>query len=77
MAIGTGEDQAQAYPEYPVTWLEQGAPHLGHANHLCEMAKQGVALQTVKNLVKDANFICRVCGRAAANEDNLCEPRPL
>ena len=58
------------------SWFEE-APHLGHSKHLCDMAKKGADLQTVKNLVKDAKFICKKCGRAAAKEENLCEPVPL
>jgi hypothetical protein len=53
------------------------APHLGHSQHLCDMADRGVALQVVKDLVKNPKFICKKCGRAAAKEVNLCEPVPL
>jgi transcription elongation factor Elf1 len=54
------------------------APHIGHKHHLCDMCASGeCTLDTVKALVKDAKFICRVCGRAAAKEENLCEPVPL
>jgi hypothetical protein len=41
------------------------------------MAKKGADFETYKNLVKNARFICRKCGRAAAKEENLCEPAPL
>ena len=53
------------------------APHLGHSKHLCDMAKRGVDLNAYKELVKNAKFICKKCGRAAAKEENLCEPVPL
>ena len=56
---------------------EEPAPHLGHVNHLCDMAKRGVDLNTYKELVRDPKFICRKCGRVAAKEENLCEPVPL
>ena len=49
------------------------APHLGHAKHLCNMAEQGIDLETVKKLVKNPKFICKKCGRVAAKEENLCE----
>jgi len=41
------------------------------------MADRGVDLETVKALVKNPKFICKKCGRAAAKEENLCEPVPL
>ena len=67
------------YPYGPTGWPleERRAPHLGHSKHLCDMAEKGADLETVKNLVRDAKFICRKCGRAAAKEENLCEPVPL
>lgn len=37
---------------YVVMERDREAPHLGHSQHLCDMAKQGVALQVVKDLVK-------------------------
>ena len=42
------------------------APHLGHTKHLCYMVESGVDIDSYKRLVKDAKFICRNCGRAAA-----------
>jgi hypothetical protein len=53
-------------------------PHIGHKMHLCEMAAEGrVTLEQMKSMVKDAKFICKNCGRAAAREENLCDPVPL
>ena len=60
-----------------LSWYEPEAPHLGHAKHLCDMAKRGVDLNLYKELVKDAKFICKKCGRVAAKEENLCEPVQL
>lgn len=31
----------------------------------------------VKDLVRDADFICRRCFRAARNKKNLCKPEQL
>jgi len=62
---------------YSAWYGDIGAPHLGHSKHLCNMAKMGADLKMIKNLVKDAKFICKKCGRAAAKEENLCEPTPL
>ena len=47
--------------------------HPHHDSHLCKM----VALRnmkTVATLSKDARYICFLCGRAAKNKKNLCEP---
>jgi hypothetical protein len=30
-----------------------------------------------KSLVKDAKFLCKECGRAAAEAENLCDPIKL
>ena len=58
--------------------LERKAPHIGHGQHLCNLCESGnCSLEQIKKLVKDSKFICRVCGRAAVNEENLCEPVPL
>ena len=49
-------------------------PHIGHRNHLCDMAMKGqVTLEQMKELVRDPKYICRKCGRVAANQENLCE----
>ena len=53
-------------------------PHIGHRHHLCALSESGeCTLEEYKALVKNPKFICKKCGRAAANEDNLCEPVPL
>jgi hypothetical protein len=64
-------------------------PHTGHEEHLCflenigylrsqELLELGIdAKEYYKGLVKGAKFICRKCGRAAANDQNLCEPEKL
>lgn len=59
-------------------WKTRRGPHIGHKHHLCEICEVGeCTLDTVKELVKDAKFICRICGRSALKEVNLCEPVPL
>jgi hypothetical protein len=70
----------ETYPQaYPIESLEvmHKAPHLGHRQHLCDMANRGVSIKKYKSLVKKPKFICKNCGRAAAKEENLCEPIPL
>ena len=64
-------------------------PHTGHEEHLCflenigylrsqELLELGIdAKEYYKGLVKGAQFICRKCGRAAAKDQNLCEPEKL
>ena len=54
------------------------APHIGHRKHLCYLAESGdCSLDEIKLLVKGAKFICKICGRAAVAEENLCEPVAL
>lgn len=56
----------------------RGVPHIGHSSHLCEMVERGeLTLEQIKSLVRNAKFICRRCGRVAAKEANLCEPKPI
>lgn len=68
-----GQFGAYSYPPIP-----RPVPHIGHKNHLCDLAEQGqITLEQMKALVRDPKFICRKCGRVAAKEENLCEPVPL
>ena len=70
---------AYGYMPYMPTYTPspEEAPHLGHSKHLCDMVKRGVDLELFKDLVRNPKFICKKCGRAAANDDNLCEPVSL
>lgn len=34
-------------------------------------------LEKIKPLVKDPKVICKVCGRVANSEANLCQPVPI
>lgn len=65
----------------PLRSLERvGSPptHIGHKNHLCDMAARGqVTVVLWKALVRNPRFICTTCGRVAANATNLCEPATL
>jgi len=79
-----GEDRRDYLPEtasygqLPPTARPAPSPHIGHANHLCDLAEKGqLSLEQMKALVKDPKFICRKCGRAANKAENLCEPVPL
>ena len=65
-------------PYGPYHYRAYRSPHIGHKNHLCELCSSGeCSLETVKALVKNPKFVCKTCGRAAAKEENLCEPVPL
>jgi hypothetical protein len=47
--------------------------HPNHENHLCHI----ISLRNMKRaagIAKDAQYICFLCGRAAKDEKNLCEP---
>lgn len=51
-----------------------------HNKHLCYMVSQGFHLSDAEeynDLIQDAKFKCRHCGRAAKSADNLCEPVEL
>ncbi len=48
-------------------------PHLGHAQHLCELVAKRKMAQ-VAELSAGAKYICHICGRAAAKASSLCEP---
>jgi len=55
-------------------------PHPEHEAHLCLLQTVGYLktnLNDFKKLVKDGKFICKGCGRVAANEKNLCAPEKL
>ena len=55
-------------------------PHQGHEEHLCLLQNVGYVSDNVedyKRLVKNPNDVCRACGRAAVNENNLCAPEKL
>lgn len=45
--------------------------------HLCDLMADKDAFEAVKEAVKDAQFICTACGRAAKTEDSLCVPEKL
>lgn len=42
-------------------------------NHLCRIILRK-DLGRIKELVKDAQYFCKNCGRAAHSPDNLCNP---
>jgi hypothetical protein len=42
-------------------------------NHLCQIAAKR-DIGRIRELVKDSQFYCKNCGRAARDEANLCNP---
>ena len=59
---------------------ETRMPHRGHEKHLCYLSNLKVQINNpdeYKILVKNAQFMCANCGRAAVSEKNLCKPVKL
>ena len=52
-------------------------PHDWHEIHLCYLANIGYQQQNTemyKSLVRQPKFMCKHCGRVAAEKVNLCQP---
>jgi hypothetical protein len=50
-------------------------PHKGHDKHLCYLQNLGIQMRNpeeYKALVRNGKFVCKLCGRVAANKINLC-----
>jgi hypothetical protein len=47
--------------------------HPNHENHLCHIISLR-NMKTAARLAKDAQYICFLCGRAAKDPKNLCDP---
>jgi hypothetical protein len=77
----TGYGAEYQYSSSGVTDIERyrvRGPHIGHRLHLCELAAEGrVSLEQFKSMARDGKFICKSCGRVAAEELHLCDPVPL
>ena len=59
---------------------EHAQPHPGHDKHLCYLNNlrfQESNPEDFKTIVKNAQFYCQNCGRAAADSKNLCKPEKL
>jgi hypothetical protein len=56
------------------------SPHAMHDEHLCYLVNMGYIesnFNDYKELVKDATFVCKKCGRSANSGDNLCQPQKI
>ncbi|MBN2467710.1 MAG: hypothetical protein JXD19_06115 [Deltaproteobacteria bacterium] len=54
--------------------------HKGHEEHLCYLHNIGFLEKNVeayKKLLHVSNYMCKKCGRTAANKENLCKPVKL
>lgn len=55
-------------------------PHPGHDKHMCYLNNlrfQESNPDDYKKLIRNAEFFCQNCGRAAASSKNLCKPVKL
>lgn len=50
--------------------------HPDHEKHLCHITSLR-NMKTVGRLAKEAQYLCTVCGRAAKDSVNLCEPAKI
>ena len=50
--------------------------HPDHEKHLCHITSLR-NMKTVGALAKDAQYLCVICGRAAKQATNLCEPAKI
>jgi len=56
-----------------ISVMQLADAHPNHENHLCHI----ISLRNMKSaarLAKDAQYICFLCGRAAKDPKNLCDP---
>lgn len=51
-------------------------PHEGHDQHLCELRNK-MTQDQYKCLIRDAQYFCQHCGRAATYSENLCFPEKI
>ncbi len=51
-------------------------PEIHHENHLCSLAMRKQML-TLARMAKNAQYVCALCGRSAAKEENVCSPIDL
>ena len=56
-----------------VTVMQLADAHPNHENHLCHIISLR-NMRTAAKLAKDAQYICFLCGRAAKDPKNLCDP---
>lgn len=55
-------------------------PHPGHDKHLCYLTNLGFLAshpEDYKTLIREGKYVCKNCGRVAAEAKNLCKPESL
>ncbi|MEW6441803.1 MAG: hypothetical protein AB1640_12790 [bacterium] len=57
--------------------MENKMPHTGHEEHMCYLVNIRTDLSKLKELARDAKFICKNCARAAKEKKNLCNAESL
>lgn len=60
--------------------IKEEMPHPGHNKHLCYLNNLGFQksnTEDYKSLVRNPKYMCKNCGRAAADKNNLCKPVSL
>ncbi len=53
---------------------------LSHRQHMCYMIADGIhhsRREEYKEMVRNAGYMCKHCGRVAAAAEHLCEPLEL
>ncbi len=51
--------------------------HENHEHHMCQLVLNATPTDELKELVRNAEYICDICGRTAAKDENLCAPQKL
>ena len=54
----------------------KGGANCHEDNHLCRIVIQK-DFERVREIVRDAQYYCKNCGRAARHEENLCQPASI
>ena len=59
---------------------DEKMPHPGHENHLCYLQGKGLIKDNpdkFKGMVRNGSYMCKGCGRVAAQAGSLCAPEKL
>ncbi|MDF1526551.1 MAG: hypothetical protein RRA15_04830 [bacterium] len=51
----------------------KGSDSCHEENHMCKIVIRQ-EFDRVREIVRDSEYYCKLCGRAAHNEANLCKP---
>ena len=73
MAAKSQKASVRAVPVADITVMQLADSHPNHEHHLCHIVSLR-NMKTAGKLAKDAQHICFLCGRAAKDAKNLCDP---